>query len=202
MPNLTGVEPYLYSLHSRFCFKGFVYTRPINHLLPSHNPTAFKVCASPGDNVQHRCQCKSLLLLLLRKETQVPRPLVTLSSQVSLLSLLYAALGLDHYLDISLQFSPRELWLPNIHTPHTWARVCLAHQRHPMPFNRVPTADWHCPHVLTAKCMQTGCCWANINHTTGSRGQRERWRTGEKPPASGSKDCRVTSGRTPRSKVP
>lgn len=33
MPNLTGVEPYLYSLHSRFCFKGFVYTRPINHPL-------------------------------------------------------------------------------------------------------------------------------------------------------------------------
>ena len=60
MPNLTGVEPYLYSLHSRFCFKGFVYTRPINHLLSSHNPTAFKVGARPGDNVQHRCQCKSL----------------------------------------------------------------------------------------------------------------------------------------------
>lgn len=72
MPNLTGVEPYLYSLHSRFCFKGFVYTRPINHLLPSHNPTAFKVGASPGDNVQHRCQCKSLFLLLLRKETKIP----------------------------------------------------------------------------------------------------------------------------------
>lgn len=60
MPNLTGVEPYLYSLHSRFCFKGFVYTRPINHLLPFHSPTAFKVGARPGDNVQHRCQCKSL----------------------------------------------------------------------------------------------------------------------------------------------
>lgn len=43
MPNLTGVEPYLYSLHSRFCFKGFVYTRPINHLLPTHNSEAFKV---------------------------------------------------------------------------------------------------------------------------------------------------------------
>lgn len=67
MPNLTGVEPYLYSLHSRFCFKGFVYTRPINHLLPSHNPTAFKVGASPGDNVQHRCQCKSLFLPPLKK---------------------------------------------------------------------------------------------------------------------------------------
>lgn len=88
MPNLTGVEPYLYSLHSRFCFKGFVYTRPINHLLASHNPTAFKVCASPGDNVQRRCQRKSLLLVLLRKEAKVSRPLVTLSSQVSLLSLL------------------------------------------------------------------------------------------------------------------
>lgn len=50
MPNLTGVEPYLYSLHSRFCFKGFVYTRPINHLLPSHNPAAFKACAGAGDN--------------------------------------------------------------------------------------------------------------------------------------------------------
>lgn len=60
MPNLTGVEPYLYSLHSRFCLKGFVYTRPINHLLPSHNPTAFKVGARPEDNAQHRCQCKSL----------------------------------------------------------------------------------------------------------------------------------------------
>lgn len=47
MPNLTGVEPYLYSLHSRFCFKGFVYTRPINHLLPSHHPAAFKVCVVP-----------------------------------------------------------------------------------------------------------------------------------------------------------
>ena len=102
MPNLTGVEPYLYSLHSRFCFKGFVYTCPINHLLPSHNPTAFKVCASPGDNVQHRCQYKSHLLLL-RKETKVHRPLVILSAQVSLLSSHYAALGLDRYLDISLQ---------------------------------------------------------------------------------------------------
>lgn len=65
MPNLTGVEPYLYSLHSRFCFKGFVYTHPINHLLPSHNPAAFKVCAGPADNTQHRCQCKSHLLLRL-----------------------------------------------------------------------------------------------------------------------------------------
>lgn len=67
MPNLTGVEPYLYSLHSRFCFKGFVYTRPINHLLPSHNPVAFKVCSTPGDNTQHRCQCKSHLLQLPMK---------------------------------------------------------------------------------------------------------------------------------------
>lgn len=73
MPNLTGVEPYLYSLHSRFCFKGFVYTRPINHLLPSHNPTAFKVGARLGDNVQHRWQCKSLFLLLLWKEMKIPR---------------------------------------------------------------------------------------------------------------------------------
>lgn len=39
--NLTGVEPYLDSLHSRFCFKGFVYTRPINH--PTHHSRAFKV---------------------------------------------------------------------------------------------------------------------------------------------------------------
>ncbi|CAJ1067919.1 Hypothetical predicted protein [Xyrichtys novacula] len=65
MPNLTGVEPYLYSLHSRFCFKGFVYTRPINHLLPPHKPAAFKVGAArslfaPRDNVQLRCQSKSL----------------------------------------------------------------------------------------------------------------------------------------------
>lgn len=67
MPNLTGVEPYLFSLHSCFCFKGFVYTRPINHLLPSHNPTAFKVCSTPGDNTQHRCQCKSHLLQLPTK---------------------------------------------------------------------------------------------------------------------------------------
>lgn len=137
MPNLTGVEPYLYSLHSRFCFKGFVYTRPINHLLASHNPTAFKVCASPGDNVQRRCQRKSLLLVLLRKKAKVPRPLVTLSSQVSLLSLLYCALGLDHYLDISLQLSPRELWLPNIHMPHTLARVCLAHHHQHPPICRL-----------------------------------------------------------------
>lgn len=111
MPNLTGVGPYLYSLHSRFCFKGFVYTRPINHLLPSHNPTAFKVGAHPGDNVQHRCQCKSLFLLLLRKEMKIPRPLGTFSSQVSLLSFLYPALGLDHYLDISLQLGPGEFRL-------------------------------------------------------------------------------------------
>lgn len=121
MPNLTGVEPYLYSLHSRFCFKGFVYTRPINHLLPFHSPTAFKVGARPGDNVQHRCQCKSLFLLFLRKEMKIPRPLVTFSSQVSLLSLLYSALGLDHNLNISLQLGLREFWLPNLHTLHTWA---------------------------------------------------------------------------------
>lgn len=107
MPNLTGVEPYLYSLHSRFCFKGFVYTRTINHLLPSHNPTAFKVGARPGDTVQHRCQCKSLFLLLLRKEMKIPRPLVTFSSQVPLLSLLYSTLGLDRYLDVSLQLGPQ-----------------------------------------------------------------------------------------------
>ncbi len=176
MPNLTGVEPYLYSLHSRFCFKGFVYTRPINHFLPSHYPAAFKVGASPGNNMQHRCQCKSLFLLLLRKETKIPRPVVTLCSQVSLLSLLHSALGLDHYLDISLQLGPGELWLLNILVLHTWARVRLARQCHPMSFNPVPTADWHCPRVLTAKCehMQTGCCWANINHTTGSHRQRRR----------------------------
>lgn len=72
MPNLTGVEPYLYSLHSRFCFKGFVYTRPINHLLSSHNPTAFKVGVRPGDTVQHRCQCKSLFLLLYRRKGRFP----------------------------------------------------------------------------------------------------------------------------------
>jgi len=107
MPNLTGVGPYLYSLHSRFCFKGFVYTRPINHLLPSHNPTAFKVGARPGDNVQHRCQRKSLFLLRLKKEMKIPRPLVTFSSQVPPLSLLYSALGLDRYLDVSLQLGPQ-----------------------------------------------------------------------------------------------
>lgn len=110
MPNLTGVGPYLYSLHSRFCFKGFVYTRPINHLLPFHSPTAFKVGARPGDNVQHRCQCKSLFLLFLRKEMKIPRPLVTLSSQASLLSLQYSALGLDHNLNISLRLGLREFW--------------------------------------------------------------------------------------------
>lgn len=68
MPNLTGVEPYLYSLHSRFCFKGFVYTRPINHLLPTHNSEAFKVVrqslgggggAFGRDNAPRRCPCKS-----------------------------------------------------------------------------------------------------------------------------------------------
>lgn len=31
--NLTAVSSYLNSLHSRFCFKGFVYTWPINQLL-------------------------------------------------------------------------------------------------------------------------------------------------------------------------
>lgn len=135
---------------------------------------------------------------------KIPRPVVTFSSQVSLLSLLHSALGLDHYLDISLQPGPREFWLPNIHTLHTWARVCLARQMPPTStststftftlrlLNTVPTADWHCPHVLTAKCerLQTGCCWANINHTIGSHRQRGRWRTQEKPPAIGSKDCR------------
>lgn len=150
MPNLTGVEPYLYSLHSRFCFKGFVYTRPINHLLPSHNPAAFKVGARPGDNVQHRCQCKSLFRLLLRKEMKIPRPLVTFSSQVSLLSLLYSALGLDHYLDISLQPGPREFWLPNIHTAHLGTSLsgppnATYLHLHPSPLNTVATADWQLP---------------------------------------------------------
>lgn len=51
MPNLTEVKHYLSSLHSPFCFKGFVYIRPITHRLPSHNPTAFKLCTSPGDNM-------------------------------------------------------------------------------------------------------------------------------------------------------
>lgn len=72
MPNLTGVNPYLYSLHSRFCFKGFVYTRPINHLLPSHNPIAFKVGARLLDNVQCRCQCKSPSSPLKEKNWRLP----------------------------------------------------------------------------------------------------------------------------------
>lgn len=128
---------------------------------------------------------------------KIPRPLVTFSSQVSLLSFLYSALGLDQYLHISLQIGPRELRLPDIYTLHTCAWVYLTHQCHPTPSNPVSTADWHCPHVLTAQCesMQTGCCWANINHTTGSHGQRGRSRTEEKPPINGSKDCRVTSTR-------
>lgn len=85
MPNLTGVEPYLYSLHSRFCFKGFVYTRPINHLLPSHYPTAFKVCSTLGDNTQHRCQCKSHLLQLPMKRRFTD--LCSCSSESSVISL-------------------------------------------------------------------------------------------------------------------
>lgn len=78
MPNLTGVEPYLYSLHSRFCFKGFVYTRPINHLLPSHNPAAFKLGARLRDIVWHRCQCKSLFLLQFGTEIRVRQTTVTI----------------------------------------------------------------------------------------------------------------------------
>lgn len=76
MPNLTGVGPYLYSLHSRFCLKGFVYTRPINHLLPSHNPAAFKVAlvmdtlCTNGANVH-------LFLLLLKDEMKISTPLLT-----------------------------------------------------------------------------------------------------------------------------
>lgn len=83
MPNLTGVNPYLYSLHSRFCFKGFVYTRPINHLLPSHNPIAFKVGARLPDNVQFRCQCKSHSSPLKEgiEDSQNSR-LITLPSQI------------------------------------------------------------------------------------------------------------------------
>lgn len=124
MPNLTGVEPYLYSLHSRFCFKGFVYTRPINHLLPSHNPTAFKVCSTPGDNTQHRCQCKSHLLRLPMK-----RRFTDLCSRCPLSFLCYLFMAPSALITISNyrthQVSRRELWLQNICTSHTWAWVCL-----------------------------------------------------------------------------
>lgn len=185
MPNLTGVEPYLYSLHSRFCFKGFVYTRPINHLLPSNNPTAFKVGARPGDNVQHRCQCKSLFLLFLKEGNEDSKTSGhLLLSGFSIISSLLFPLALITISTYHSNWAPESSdyqifkWrTPEHWGPGTW--VYLAHQCHTTPFNPVPTADWHCPHVFTAKCecMQTGCCWANINHTTGSHRQRGRWRT-------------------------
>lgn len=102
MPNLTGVEPYLYSLHSRFCFKGFVYTRPINHLLPSHSPAAFKVGARLRDNVQHRCQCKSLSSPLKKGNEDSLNSGHFLPSVSSVLFFFfYFACGLDHYLDVA-----------------------------------------------------------------------------------------------------
>lgn len=116
MPNLTAVEPYLYSLHSRFCFKGFVYTRPINHLLPSHNPTAFKVCSTPGDNAQCRCQCKSHLLQLpLKRRFTDPCSRCPLSFLLSL----YGTFSLDHYLKLSHKVGWRSaLITKHLHTTH------------------------------------------------------------------------------------
>lgn len=136
MPNLTGVEPYLYSLHSRFCFKGFVYTRPINHLLPPHKPAAFKVGAGPGDNVQLRCQGKSLLPLLLRKGK---RRCLDLWSPSALRFLYYlfftlplALIAISTYRSCSvLESSDYQTFTPG-------HEVRLARQRHPMSFNPVP----------------------------------------------------------------
>lgn len=116
MPNLTRVEPYLYSLHSRFCFKGFVYTRPINHLLPSHSPAAFKVGARLRDNVQHRCQCKSFFLLLLRKEMKTPW---TLAIFFPWLVLFCFILPLDLIaVSLSIQPLPKHFWLPTDQALH------------------------------------------------------------------------------------
>lgn len=144
MPNLTGVEPYLYSLHSRFCFKGFVYTRPINHLLPSHNPTAFKVCTTPGDNTQNRCQCKSHLHLQLPTK----RRFTDLCSWCPLSFLCYIFMAPSVLIPIS-NYRPKLAWESSdyqtfAHHTHGLESVC-----HRTPFNRVPTADWHCPLVMT-----------------------------------------------------
>lgn len=136
MPNLTGVEPYLYSLHSRFCFKGFVYTRPINHLLPSHHPAAFKVCAGPGDNTQHRCQCKSRLLLQLPTE----RWFADLGSRCPPPFLRYLFMAPSALITISNYHNKLARESSDY---QTFARRTLGPEsaRHLRPFNRVPTAD-------------------------------------------------------------
>lgn len=124
MPNLTGVEPYLYSLHSRFCFKGFVYTRPINHLLPSHSPAAFKVGARLRDNVQHRCQCKSLPSPLKKGSED------SLNSGHFLLSVSSVLFFLTLHVDLItllmlLQLLPKQCWLPSIQALCSWSKVLL-----------------------------------------------------------------------------
>lgn len=144
MPNLTGVEPYLFSLHSCFCFKGFVYTRPINHLLPSHNPTAFKVCSTPGDNTQHRCQCKSHLLQLPTK-----RRFTDLCSRCPLSFLCYLFMAPSALITIS---NYRTKLAGERSDYQTFAHHTLGLESvcHVTPFNEVLTADWHCPLVITA----------------------------------------------------
>lgn len=136
MPNLTGVEPYLYSLHSRFCFKGFVYTRPINHLPPSHNPAAFKVHVSPGDNTQHRCPCKSPLL----PQSPTERRFADLCSRrpLTFLRYLLTAPSASNSISNHLAKSARES-----SDYQTFARRTLGLEPvgHLTPFNGVPTAD-------------------------------------------------------------
>lgn len=177
MPNLTGVEPYLYSLHSRFCFKGFVYTRPINHLLPSHSPAAFKVGARLWDNVQHRCQRKSLFLLPLRKEMKIPWTLATFFPQLVLLCF---TLPLDQIaISLSLQPLPKHFWLPTARVLHMLVTTSAMKSCTSSRFTLVYCLDVH---------SWTYTDWillgVSINHTAGSHGQNGKWRTQEMPPTN------------------